>query len=176
LIVPLEVARRIAEHKQVVIWRSGPKCIYQQGRCYVLQTKRKRPEPPHITITSVEQRQADSLSLRDARRLGFRTTADLIRSVARYDPLELIWLLGFELGDQTDSDRLPAARPGMPHGDYVSNGARALSGVGSEVSAHQQALYAARSEETYAQMLLERRKLREHRRIGLTNNLDRVFR
>src|SRR5277367_426367 len=103
MIVPVEVARRISAHQQTVIWRTGPKCVYKPGRCYALQTQRKRPAKLHVTIAAVVQAEAGELTLRDARRLGHRTTADLIAATPRWDPSERVWLLYFELGDQTDT-------------------------------------------------------------------------
>jgi hypothetical protein len=157
MIVPLDVLRHVKEGKVSLFKRKGPTCSYDVGRVYGLQHERKKPPNIHVTITFKEQRESGSLNLREARRLGFRTTADMIAATPRYDPAELIWLLGFEVGDLTDSDRLPAARFG-PAGDYVSSAARALSGVGSEVSEATQKRYAAQSEATYAQILSDKRK------------------
>lgn len=66
-----------------------------------------------------------------------------VRSVSRLDD---VWTIGFAMGDQTanmDRPRMPAARPGFPHGDYVTSASQSLSGTADEVAPGIQASYAA---------------------------------
>lgn len=144
-------------------------CPYKIGKAYPVRASGKEPlteKTLRITITDVRQ------ELHDDR---------------------LMWVIRFQQGDRRDLDRLPAARFG-PGGDYVASNARALQGTASEVSERQQARFAAKSEETYAEVLIDRQKrlgavlremriqrrpnrdLREaQRRASLTNGTDRLF-
>ena len=196
MIVPLEALRRIQEGRQSVLLRSGPTCFYNVGRPYKVKSKREHEAKLSITITEKRQIEARSLDLRMARRLGYRTTAELFGSIPRLDPSEQIWLLSFEIGDVSDTPRLLARRPGPGH-DYVSTASQALNGSAEEVSEHDHRRYAANSELGRTKTLGEQRKrlqsvlaeIREHahdpevnkklrdaqRRVRLTTNLDRVF-
>ena len=72
------------------------------------------------------------------------------------------WRIRFEKGERTellDRPRLLAARPGAPHGDYVTSSSRALRGTADEVSEQCLASYAAKSGETYGNVLAGRKKL-----------------
>ncbi len=136
-------------------------CRYKPGRAYAIQTGRGKPATAHITITSVEEQELGAITLREAKAEGFRTRAefeDYWKGLyGSHDPKERVHVISFLLGDHTDSDRFPAARPG-PGGDYVQSGARALTGTAPEVSEATQKLYAARSAETYAEALQQRKK------------------
>jgi len=156
--VPVEALRRIKEGRQTLILRSGPVCRYEPGRYYQLKTQRDRPSTVGITITAKDQVQANSLDLRAARRLGHRTCADMIEAWPKYDPMELIWLLSFEIGDVSDTPRLLAARPGPGHGDYVSTTVLAAKGEQEGISAHTADKYAQASREQRLEILGRQRK------------------
>ncbi len=142
----LDESRLIKAGRKTMDRRPATSKPPREGACVGIKIKREWPINTHITILNVRTEPLGALDLRDARREGFRTTLEAREywrsEHKRYDPSELVHVISFTLGDQTDSDRLPAARPGLPAGDYVSSAARALSGVGAEVSEHLQTKYA----------------------------------
>jgi hypothetical protein len=137
-------------------------CRYRAGRVYSIQTGRGKPASGHITITEVRQEQLGDITLRDARREGFRTTADFkaywLELHGKWQQEQPVWVISFVLGDQTDRPRLLAARFDPHHGDYVDFLSRALSGSSEEVAEPILKVYAKEGEARYAYMLSEQRK------------------
>ncbi len=75
-----------------------------------------------------------------------RPTKTVLVTVLDTEYIDDAYSVRFVLGDQRarfDHPRLLAARPGAPHGDYVTSASRALTGTADEVSAATQAIYAA---------------------------------
>ncbi len=120
---------------------------YVVGKSYALQTGRGKPATSRITITDVRQEPLGAITLRDARREGFRTTADFKAYWAElhgsFNPDETVHVVSFVLGDLTDTPRLLAGHPGGPEGDYVSSPLRALNETSEEVSSAVQGRFAA---------------------------------
>ncbi len=119
-------------------------------RCYAVQTAKGKPAVLHITITDVRgPERLETIDFQGARKEGFRTVEDFrthwIALHARWNPLELVWVISFELGDTTDRPRLLKARAGGSQ--YTSIPALALQGAGEEVSEPNQGRYALESEE-----------------------------
>jgi hypothetical protein len=134
-----ELARKIKEGKKTQTRRVVKgECRYKPGRSYALQTGRGKKASERITVMEVRQEKLEEITLRDARREGFRTTADFkdywTDLHGSFEPEQLVHVISFELGDHTDTPRLLAARPGAPHGDYVSVAALALRGSAEEPS------------------------------------------
>jgi hypothetical protein len=127
-------------------------CHVQPGRSYAVQAGRQ-PATARITIITVAQQQLGAVTLKDARREGFRNTQefrDYWRTTHKgyLDPDRYIWVITFILGDHTDQPRLLAARPGAPYGDYVTTSARAMRGEPEAIPAALQVRYAMQSENT----------------------------
>lgn len=120
-------------------------CRYAPGHSYAIQSGRGKPGNGRLTVLEVRQEPLGSISLRDARREGFRTTSEFkdywMGLHGSWNPYQLIYVISFVLGDHTDAPRFLAAKPGLPHGDYVQSGARALRGTNEEVSASVQRRY-----------------------------------
>lgn len=110
MIFTAEIVKQIKAGKRSMVRlpvKAGEsECRHKVGRVYAVKTARDREASVHITITEVRQERHDS---------------------------ELVWILRFVKGDVTDKPRLLAARPGLPHGDYVSDAARAMRGEGEAV-------------------------------------------
>jgi hypothetical protein len=128
-------------------------CRVQPGRSYAVQSSRQ-PATARITIITVAQQQLGAVTLKDARREGFRNTQefrDYWRETHKsyLNPDQYIWVITFILGDHTDQPRLLAARPGAPHGDYVSTPARAMRGEPEAIPASLHVQYARESENTF---------------------------
>src|SRR5450631_2735381 len=106
MILKAEIIKQIQTGKRSMIRLPVKEktCKYRPGRVYEVKEGQKAPIKLHITITDIRQEQHDD---------------------------RLVWVLRFQKGDHTDSDRLPAARFG-PSGDYVSTTARALQGSAAE--------------------------------------------
>lgn len=157
-------AGRKTQHRRPIV--HDRECFYKPGRAYKVSSSTHRAATFQITITGVDRSRLDAMTLRDARREGFRTTADFMehwrdKHLARLcAPDTPIWVLSFVLGDQTDRPRFLAARPGPPHGDYVDSTARALKESAEEVSEAAQGRYAANA-------ALEREIILGERRSGL---------
>src|SRR5205823_2896292 len=78
----------------------------------------------------------------------------------RETPVEdvLMWTIRFQRGDHSDKPRLLAARPGLPHGDYVSEPLRALPGTQEEVSSAAHAKFVAVAQERRPEILAEQKR------------------
>ncbi len=114
-------------------------------RCYAVQTAKGKPAVLHITITDIRgPERLETIDFQGARKEGFRTVEDFrthwIALHARWNPLELVWVISFELGDLTDRPRLLKARSsGDP---YTTVPALALPNTAEEVSADVHGHYA----------------------------------
>ena len=130
---------------------NAPHCRYRLNHVYSVQPGRGKPGTIQITITEVREERLGDLSLRDAKREGFRTTQDFIdywRGLyGSYDAEQMVWVISFVKGDATDTPRLLAARPGGPGGDYTANPARAAKGEPEAISVRLQERYAREGEE-----------------------------
>lgn len=118
-------------------------CRYQPGKSYALQPGRAKQAIGRITIDAVRIERLGDLSIKDAKREGFITIADFFAYwhdlYGHVDRDQHVWVISFRLGDWTDTPRLLAARPGAPHGDYVSNPHLALQDEGEAISGYEQA-------------------------------------
>ncbi len=133
MILPPEIVRQILSGKRTMIRLQAKtdRCLYRQGKAYVLQTHRGANPSCHITIIAPpEKRMVDD---------------------------QPSWIIRFKKGD-TDRDRIPAARVGGPDGDYTDNAVRALDGCDSEVPEAYHARYALEAEAQRTDMLSERRE------------------
>src|SRR5438094_9344924 len=79
----------------------------KEGHCYAIRATGDRRIRCHITVASIEEGWMDD---------------------------QPAWTIRFQKGDHSDKPRLLAARPGLPHGDYVTDALRALRGSAEEVS------------------------------------------
>lgn len=122
-----ELAKAILQRKKSQTRRiaTAKTCRYRAGKSYAVQPGRGKTAVCRITITDVRLEALGAITLKDARKEGFVTTDEFrdywASLYGRFDPDLLVWVLSFQFGDQTDTPRLLAARPGAPHGDYVSN-------------------------------------------------------
>ena len=129
-----ELAKQIRAGRKTQVRRvkTAATCRYVAGKSYAVQPGRGRESICRITVTDVRQEPLGAIGLRDARREGFVTTQDFFdhweAQYGRVDRGVLVWVISFQLGDQTDAPRLLAARPGAPHGDYVSEPHLAMAG------------------------------------------------
>lgn len=127
-----ELVRLIRQGKKTQTRRivTGATCRYQATKSYALQPGRGKHAVGRITITAVRPESLGAISLRDAKREGFVTTHDFIDYWTglhgRFDRDLMVWVISFSLGDTTDVPRLLAARPGAPHGDYVTESRLAM--------------------------------------------------
>jgi len=114
---------------------------YRPGRCYKVQNGRKTTDLK-VTITSITEEKLEMMTVREARRNGFRTTTEFLE--AWKGPKDAtVQVISFVVGDQSDTPRLLAARPGPPSGDYTSSTARALRGTAEEAPQAVVSKYAA---------------------------------
>lgn len=113
-------------------------CRFEAWKPYAVQPGRGKTAVCKITITDVREERLGDLTLKDARREGFATCAEFFEDwrqhYGRIDDDERVWVVSFLLGDRTDTPRFLAARPGPPHGDYVTEPALAAQGEGEPVS------------------------------------------
>jgi hypothetical protein len=129
--------------KKTEDWRD--RCVVRPRRSYALQAA--GVTRGRITVMSVTPDVIlGSMTLRQAKRAGFKSTRDAVEHWRTthgglYDPDLRVFIISFVLGDQTDTPRLLAARPGAPHGDYVDSSARALKGEPEAIPAALQARY-----------------------------------
>jgi hypothetical protein len=152
-----ELAKKIAAGEKTMTRRpvkDGEKdCRYKPNRVYAVQPGRGRPANSQITVTEVREERLGDLSLRDAKREGFRTTQAFVdywsALYGHYDAEQLVWVISFVKGDATDTPRLLAARPGGPGGDYTANPARAAKGEPEAVSASLQEKFSQRAREQH---------------------------
>ncbi len=146
MIFGLEMYRAVLAGKKTQTRRF--KCRYEPGKSYALQPGRGKEAKHRITITEVRQERLGDITLRDARKEGFRTTQDFrdywTKLYQRFNPDAEIYVISFELGDTTDAPRLLGRHPGH---DYVSSTAQALPNTAEEISAHTQAIYTKESEQ-----------------------------
>ena len=134
-----ELAKLIRQGRKSQTRRLGDTCRYEVGKSYSVQPGRGKPGICRITILQVRSEPLGAITLKDARKEGFVTTTEffdywkgLYGTVDREMP---VWVLSFALGDLTDIPRLLAARPGAPHGDYVSESYLAMVDEGEAISA-----------------------------------------
>jgi hypothetical protein len=122
-------------------------CAWKLNRAYKAQASH-RAATLEITMIGIERSTLEAMTLRDAKREGFRTSdeyrAHWSELHGKWNPKTRVWVLSFVAGDHTDRPRLLAARPGPPHGDYVTEPARALTGSAEEVDKGTQAVYSQR--------------------------------
>jgi hypothetical protein len=97
---------------------------YLAQKSYAVCPGRGKRAMCRITMTEVRQERLGDLSLKDAKREGFVTTQEFFdywtQLYGSVDHDQTVWVLSFTLGDLTDTLHLLAARPGAPHGDYVT--------------------------------------------------------
>lgn len=121
-----ELAKLIKQGKKTQTRRiaTTKTCRYEAGKSYAVQPGRGKEAMCRITIMDVRMERLGDLSLKDAKREGFVTTAEFFaywRGLhGSANPDLMVWVLSFVQGDHTDELNLLAARPGAPHGDYVS--------------------------------------------------------
>lgn len=148
MIFTQDMAKLVLEGRKTLTIRNktGPKCRYKLGACYSIQVAR-RTKDEVLTVMSIEEKMLGDLNIRELRRAGFKTTLSFRewwdehhRSLIFGDDCP-VWLVSFDLGDLSDTPRLLAARPGAPHGDYVSSSARALRGEPEAIPAVLQARF-----------------------------------
>lgn len=121
-----ELAKLIKQGKKTQTRRIATTkiCRYAAGKSYAVQPGRGKAAMCRITVTGVRMERLGDLTLKDAKREGFVTTAEFFdywRALhGSANPDLLVWVFTFALGDHTDAFNLLAARPGAPHGDYVT--------------------------------------------------------
>lgn len=134
--------------------QDGKKPRYHAGKSYAVQPGRGKPAVGRITVTDVQLAYLGDIDLRDAKREGFRTRQEFVDYWTglhgRFDPDVRVWVISFLLGDRTDTGRFLAARPGPPHGDYVTVPALGASGEGEPVSEMELARMTREAHERYS--------------------------
>jgi hypothetical protein len=137
--------------------KNEPNCRFKVGKCYTIQSGR-RTKSEVLTILSIEERMLGDIDLKDLRRAGFRTgsyqeaTSSFREWWDKRHPSMIygdecpVWLIGFVLGDFSDSPRYPAARISTA-GAYTESAFRALNGSGDEVSEAIQGRFAAEADQ-----------------------------
>jgi hypothetical protein len=133
LILSAEIIAQIKNGRRSMVRLpiASRRAIYRPGHVYSVKPSQKAPEACRITVLSCEETLFEN-----------RPT----------------WVIRFIKGDHSDNDRYLAARPGLPHGDYVESTTRALRGTGPEVSEATQTRYAADSEARQGRSLAEQRE------------------
>jgi hypothetical protein len=143
VIFPTGAVDMILAGKKREDWR--PACNVKVGRSYVLQRGREATEQRITIVSLTEDVELGTMTLRQAKRAGFKTVneawEDWARRFGTWNSKQQAVIISFVLGDQTDKPRLLAARPGAPHGDYVTLGQRQLPGAGEAIPALLQAKY-----------------------------------
>lgn len=147
MILRPELAKKIraglkSQHRQPVRYDVDGRtasCVYETEHSYAVQPGFGKLSICRITITDIRNEPLGELTLRDALREGFKTRDEFYQHWQtlhhRLDLNEQVWVITFNLGDQTDQPRLLAARPGAPHGDYVTNPHHAMPDEPEAISA-----------------------------------------
>lgn len=147
----------------------GKQPRYQAGKSYAIQPGRGKPAVGRITVTDVQIAYLGDIDLRDAKREGFATRQEFVdywtSLHGRFDPDVRVWVISFLLGDRTDTGRFLAARPGPPHGDYVTVAALGANGEGEPVSEMEQARITKEAHERYSNRAKDP-LMREHDEIA----------
>ncbi len=98
-------------------------CRYRPGHAYQVQPGRGRKGLFPITIQAVRFEYLGEITFKDARREGFHTRQEFIdywtALHGHYNHDLRVWVIGFTLGDTSDTPRLLAARPHIIERDYV---------------------------------------------------------
>lgn len=106
-----ELAKLVLQQRKSQTRRiaDGPVCRYEVGKSYAVQPGRGKKAVCRITVTDVHLERLGAISLKDARREGFRTTGEffdywrgLHRTVNESLP---VWVISFVLGDHSETDR-----------------------------------------------------------------------
>lgn len=122
------------------------RCRYEPGKSYAVQPGRGKLAICRITIIEVRSERLGDISLKDVKREGFVTTGEFFdywqALHGSVDHDRMVWVLSFLLGDLTDVPHLLAARPGAPHGDYVSQTHLAMNGEPEAISSTQMETFA----------------------------------
>jgi len=142
-----ELAKHIKERKcSTFRIPADGECRYRVGKPYQIKAATDTTPAEHITITDVREQTLGEITKREAAREGFKSTSAFFeawvyehRSLERDQP---IYVVSFIRGDQSDTPRLLAARPGGTQGDYVSSSARAARGESEAVDAQTLSSYA----------------------------------
>lgn len=137
-------------------------CRYQPKRCYTLRAATDQSPALQITVLEVREERLGSISLRDVKREGHRTTQEFVKAWKdahkTYDENQRVYVMSFAQGDLTDTPHLLAARPGGAQGDYTTIPARAVKGEGEAVQAKLLDRWAVEGRERHADVLAEQRK------------------
>lgn len=178
-----ELAKAILQRKKTQTRRlaTAKTCRYRAGKSYAVQPGRGKTAVCRITITDVRLEALGEITLKDARKEGFVTTDEFrdywASLYGRFDPDLMVWVLSFQFGDQTDTPRLLAARPGAPHGDYVSNPHLSLRDEQEAVSAAETERYGklahARDHSRRLKAVAEAKKLPLGQRLERLDDLKR---
>jgi uncharacterized protein YhfF len=113
-----ELAKLIVQGKKTQTRRvaAGRDCRYKPGRSYAVQPGRGQKAVTRITVQAVRVEPLGALTLKDAKREGFRTTQEFRdhwqRLHGSYNPDLAVFVISFALGDLEDRPQLLAARPG----------------------------------------------------------------
>lgn len=88
-------------------------CRYRPGKAYALQPGRGRKAVGRITVLEVRRESVGGISLRDAKREGFRTIDEFKAYWAElygvFDDAVEVWVISFTRGDLADRPRFPSA-------------------------------------------------------------------
>ena len=119
---------RQARKTQTRLPVAGDDCPYRVGRVYVVRPQGAPKASAKITIRAIRTELLTAITLDDARREGFRTTAAFLEDWTaqhRSTPLETaVWVLSFALGDTRDTIRL--LRRSQPQAPICAKCKRAL--------------------------------------------------
>jgi hypothetical protein len=113
-------------------------CPCVVGKAVAVQPGAGKVATCKITIKEVRQERLGDLSLKDAKREGFTTTAEFFdywkTLYGSVDKDQQVWVIAFALGDHTDTPRFLSARIGGAGGDYTTVAALGAQGEGEPLS------------------------------------------
>lgn len=138
-------------------------CSYREGRPYVVKSATEDTPAEYITITEVREQALGEITLREVKREGYPSNASGLEEFRedwkaqhrKYSSKQRVWVIGFIPGDQSDTLRIPAARPGS---HYVSLPALGLSGAAPEVSEDYQGVFSSAAQNARRSGLCARRE------------------
>lgn len=157
-----ELVRSVRAGKRTMFRQPAKgECRYKEKRVYVLRAATDQTPALQITVLEIREERLGSISLRDVKREGHRTTQDFVadwKGVHNgYDENMRVHVVSFVQGDATDTPHMLSANPGSDRADYTTIPARAIRGEGEAVSGKLLERWGTEGRERHADVLADQR-------------------